>query len=156
MRCEGNQRRLPKGETTMNRITTLAFLTAALISAGSSRAHAQEVRFSVPFDFIVGKQVLPAGTYGVSHAKQNAILIETPDGRIHTMTSTFADDRQSYGLGKLVFAKYRNQYFLREVLCSGLSMNVEIPTSRLEKQVRMQEAQLPHSETVAALRPGEK
>jgi hypothetical protein len=72
------------------------------------------------------------------------------------MTPTFADDRQSYGVGKLIFAKYGNQYFLREVLCSGLSMNMEIPKSTLEKQVRMQEAQLPHSETVAALRSGAK
>jgi hypothetical protein len=140
----------------MNRMITLAFLTAALISTGSIRAHAQEVRFNVPFDFIVGNQVLPAGTYGVSHASENAILIETPDRRFHTMTPTFADDRQSYGVGKLIFAKYGNQYFLREVLCSGLSMNMEIPKSTLEKQVRMQEAQLPHSETVAALRSGAK
>jgi hypothetical protein len=137
-------------------MTTLAFLTAAFISTGSIRAHAQEVRFSVPFDFTVQNQVLPAGTYGVSHASQNAILLKTRDGRFHTMTLTFADDRRSYGLGKLIFAKYGKQYFLREVLCSDVSMNMEIPKSTREKQVRMQEAQLPHSETVAALRPGEK
>lgn len=140
----------------MNRMTTLAFLTTAFISTGSIRAHAQEVRFNVPFDFTVQNQVLPAGTYGVSHASQNAILIETRDGRFHTMTVTSADDRRSYGLGKLVFAKYGNQYFLREVLCSDVSMNVEIPKSTREKQVRIQEAQVPHSETVAALRSGAK
>ena len=47
-------------------------------------------------------------------------------------------------------------HFLREVLCSDVSMNVEIPTSKLEKQARIEEAQLPHSETVAALRTGAK
>lgn len=140
----------------MNRMTTLAFLTAALISTGSIRAHAQELRFNVPFDFIVQNHVLPAGTYEVSQVAQKAIRIETPDGRIHAITPTFADDKQSYGVGKLIFAKYGNQYFLREVLCSDVSMNVEIPKSTLEKQVRMQEAQLPHSETVAALRSGAK
>jgi hypothetical protein len=140
----------------MKRITALAFLTAALISIGTVSAHAQVVKFNIPFDFIVDNQVLPAGIYGVSQATQSAILIKTWDGRFHAMTSIFADDKQSYGVGKLIFAKYGNQYFLREVLCSDVSMNVEIPKSTREKQARIQEAQLPHSETVAALHVGEK
>jgi hypothetical protein len=123
---------------------------------GGARAHAQELRFNVPFDFIVENQVIPAGTYWVSRVAQNAIMIDTPDGRFHAMTSTFADDKQSYGVAKLIFAKYGNQHFLREVLCSDVSMNLEIPKSTLEKQARIQEAQLPHSETVAALRSGTK
>jgi opacity protein-like surface antigen len=140
----------------MKRITALAFLAAALISMGSARAHAQEARFKVPFDFTVANQVLPAGTYGVSHATQNAILIKTHDGRFHAMTLTFADDKQLYGVGKIIFTRYGNQYFLHEVLSGDVSMNVEIPTSRLEKRASIQEAQLPHSETVAALRTGAK
>jgi hypothetical protein len=71
------------------------------------------------------------------------------------VTTTLADDKESYG-GELVFAKYGNQYFLHEVLCSALSMNVALPTSRLEKRARIQEAQLPRSETVAVLRTGAK
>jgi hypothetical protein len=140
----------------MKRMTALAFLAAALIAMGSARAHAQEARFKVPFDFIVENQVLPAGTYGVSHATQKAILINSQDGRFHAMTSTFADDKQLYGVGKIIFTKYGKQYFLHEVLCSDVSMDVEIPTSRLEKRARIQEAQLPQSETVAALRSGAK
>jgi hypothetical protein len=140
----------------MKRITALAFLTAALISMGSARALAQELRFKIPFDFIVQNQVLPAGTYEVSNMTQRAILIRTWDGRFHAITTTVADDKESYGVGKVIFAKYGNQYFLREVLCSDVSMNVELPKSTREKQARIQEAQLPHSETVAALHVGEK
>ena len=137
----------------MKRITAFAFLTAALISMGSACAHAQTPRFTVPFDFTVGNQVLPAGTYQVSYATQNVILIQSKGGRFHAMTTTLADDKESYG-GELIFAKYGNQYFLHEVLCADVAMNVEIPKSRLEKQARIQEAQLPHIETVAALRNG--
>jgi hypothetical protein len=71
------------------------------------------------------------------------------------LTTTYPAD-PSTGVGKLIFTKYGNQYFLHEVLCSDVSMNVEIPKSRLETQARIQEAQLPHSETVAALRTGAK
>ena len=139
----------------MKRITVLAFLTAALISMGGACAHAQSPRFKVPFDFTVGNQVLPAGTYQVSYIATNtAILIRSKGERLHAaLTTTYPAD-PSTGVGKLIFAKYGNQYFLHEVLCADVAMNVEIPKSRLEKQARIQEAQLPHIETVAALRNG--
>ncbi len=142
----------------MKRITVLALLTAALISVGSTRAHAQAqaLTFKVPFDFTVGNQVLPAGTYQVSKVSGHSILIRTNDGRFSAMTTTFADDKSSYGVGELIFAKYGNQYFLDEVLCSDVAINEEIPKSKGEKQARIQEAQLPHSETVAVLRTGAK
>ncbi len=136
--------------------TVLTYLAATLISMGSACAHAQAPAFKVPFDFTVGNKALPAGTYQVSHVGTNAILIRSKDGRLGAMTTTDADDKESYGVGKLIFTKYGNQYFLHEVLCSDLAMNVEIPKSRREKRARIQEAQLPHSETVAALRTGAK
>ena len=140
----------------MKRIMVLAFLTVALISMASARAHAQASAFTVPFDFSVGNQVLPAGTYQVSYyAPKNAILIRSEDGRFHAFTSIQPDD-PSTSDNEAVFTKYGNQYFLHEVLCSALSMNVALPTSRLEKRARIQEAQLPRSETVAVLRTGAK
>jgi hypothetical protein len=143
----------------MKRITSLAFLTAALfsmISMGSACAHAQSAGFKVPFDFTVGNQVLPAGTYRVGYyPTKNAILIRSQDQRFHAFIATHLADPSTRD-GEVVFTKYGNQYFLHEVLCSALSMNVALPTSRLEKRARIQEAQLPHSVTVAALRTGAK
>jgi hypothetical protein len=144
----------------MKRITALAFLTAALISMGSACAHAQAAGFKVPFDFTVGNQVLPAGTYQVGYyPTKNAILIRSQDDRFHAFATTYPADYSagpSTSGGKVVFTKYGNQYFLHEVLCSARSMNVALPASKLEKRARIQEAQLPHSETVAALHVGEK
>jgi hypothetical protein len=139
----------------MKRTTALAFLTAALISMGSACAHAQATGFKVPFDFTVGNQVFPAGTYQVSYATNSAILIRSQDERFHAFTTTYPADPSTSG-GKVIFTKYGNQYFLHEVLCSALSMNVALPKSTLEKRARIQEPQLPHSETVAALRTGAK
>jgi opacity protein-like surface antigen len=136
----------------MKRITVLAFLTAALISMASARAHAQAPAFKVSFDFTVGNQVLPAGTYQVGYnAAKTAILIRSQDDRFHALNAIHSAD-PSTSDSVVVFTKYGNQYFLHKVLCGAVSMNVEIPVSRLEKQARIQEAQLPHSETVAALR----
>jgi hypothetical protein len=140
----------------MKRTIALAFLTAALISMGSVCAHAQVTGFKVPFDFTVGNQVFPAGTYQVSYyAAKKAILIRSQDERFHAFSGTYSADPSTSG-DVVVFTKYGNQYFLHEVLCSVLSMNVALPTSRLEKRARIEEAQLLHSETVAALRTGAK
>ena len=140
----------------MKRTTVLAYLAATLISLGSACAHAQAPVFKVPFDFTVGNQVFPAGTYQVSYyPTKSAILIRSQDDRFHALTATHAAD-PSISDSKVIFTKYGDQYFLHEVLCSAVAMNVEIPTSKLEKQARIQEAQLPHSETVVALSTGAK
>ena len=139
----------------MKSTTVLTYLAATLISMGSACANAQATEFEVPFDFTVGNQVFPGGTYEVSRATQDTILIETPDGRFRAFTTTYPADPSTSG-GKVVFIKYGNQYFLHEVLCSALMMNVAFPASRVEKRARIQEAQLPHSKIVAALRTGAK
>jgi hypothetical protein len=145
-----------KRRTTMKRTTVLAYLAATLISMGSACAHAQAPRFTVPFDFTVGNQVFPAGTYQVSYyPTENGILIRSQDQRFHAFTTDLLADPLTRD-DEVVFTKYGNQYFLHEVLCSALSMNVALPTSKLEKRARIQEAKLPHSATVAALRSGAK
>jgi hypothetical protein len=156
MRGEGNREMPSKRRTTMKPVTTLAFLTAALISMGSARAHAQAPAFKVPFDFTVANQVFPAGTYQVSYyPTKSAILIRSEDERFHAFTAIHPAD-PSASDSEVIFTKYGNQYFLHEVLCGAISMHVALPTSRLEKQARVQEAQLPHGEAVAALRTGAK
>ena len=158
MRGEGNREMPSKRRTTMKRITALAFLTAALISMASAYAHAQAPAFKVPFDFTVGNQVLPAGTYQVSYdATKTAILIRSRDDRFRASTTTYLAD-PSTSDGEVVFTKYGNQYFLHEVLCSAVAMNVEIHQSRREKQARIEEAHLARAQTqiVAVLRSGAK
>jgi hypothetical protein len=136
----------------MKRITALAFLAATLISMSSACAHAQAIGFNVPFDFTVSHQVLPAGTYRVTYyASENLILIRSQDGHLQAFSSTYAGGDRSTGGGKLVFRRYGDQYFLHQVLCSNADINAELPTSRLEQRVRIQKAQLPQSQTVAAL-----
>jgi hypothetical protein len=151
MQRKGNREDASKGETTMKRITALSFLAATLISMSSVCAHGQAVEFNVPFDFTVSHQVLPAGTYRVSYTAKNDILIRSQDGRFHAISLTFPVDGQSTGGGKVVFTRYGNQYFLHQVLFGNADMNDELPISRLEQRVRLQRAQLPKSETVAAL-----
>ena len=97
-----------------------------------------------------------AATYQVSYnATKTAILVRSKDDRFHALTTTHLAD-PSTSDGEAVFTKYGNQYFLHEVLCGAVSMHVALPASKPEKQARIQEAQLPHSETIVALSTGAK
>ena len=142
----------------MKRMTALAFLAATLISMTAVPAHAQDgiVEARIPFDFNVGDRVLPAGAYRISYATQTAILVSSLDGRFHAITATSIADGQPGGDGVLVFTHYGNHYFLHEMLCSAVDMNLAIPASSLEKRDRVREAGLARTETVAALHVGAK
>jgi hypothetical protein len=55
--------------------------------------------------------------------------------------------------GKLVFSKYGDQYFLREILCDSARISSALPHSKLEKLAQNRELRLRNSEqTLAAVR----
>ena len=62
----------------MKRYTSRLFIVLSFIIAATCAAHAQTSRgvvVNVPFDFMVGKQSMPAGTYTVKQLSQNLSLI---------------------------------------------------------------------------------
>jgi hypothetical protein len=132
----------------MKRITAIAvFALASLVTAGSAVAQEHAVKATVPFDFAVGNSHLPAGTYTISSADSRSstgLVIRSDSGKIAILTTAFADGKQSK-TGKLVFDKYGDQYFMREILCSNADMNLELPVSKAEKQAQKQVASVPNS-----------
>ena len=145
----------------MKRMTALAFLAATVITL-TARTYAQSslpVEARVPFDFRLQDRAFPAGTYQITYyATKGVILIQNRDGSFQGVSATYGADGSSPSQGILVFRKYGQQYFLHDVLCSEAHMNVEVPTSRLEKRARIQEAHLTSAQTqiVAVLRSGAK
>jgi hypothetical protein len=128
----------------MKRIPIIALFTlASLVSAGNVLAQTREVRAFVPFDFSVGNKLLPAGNYAFIAEKQDQILIRSNDqSQFAVLTRTADGDQTKWIDGKLIFNKYGDQYFLSEVLCSSAAFNVDIPTSRMEKNAQHQMAEL--------------
>jgi hypothetical protein len=131
-----------KGDIAMKRITAIALAAlASFITVGSISAQERSVRAAVPFDFTVGNKLIPAGTYTVSSESGNVVLIRSGDRHIAVMSTAFADSRLPKH-SVLVFNKYGDQYFLHEILCSSGAMNLQLPTSKVEKRVQTQEASL--------------
>ncbi len=129
----------------MKRIPAVAFFTfASILGVGSAFAQAQtrEVRATVPFDFTVGNQPLPAGTYTVAPAMHGtAVRIESRKVRLVVLTEGGNDGNPSAGCA-LNFDRRDGQYFMRGVLCGPAAMSIHFPPSKLEKRTRLEEVKL--------------
>ena len=128
-------------------LTTLTF--ALLISIPLS---AQTLATAnVPFDFTVGQTQLPAGTYNISPLAHGAILIR--DGKTaKSVASIFRweDAGKGDSVTKLVFHKYGDKYFLSQVARGNGNGVMQLPTSKLEEEVRVASSRVPEKAVVAA------
>lgn len=125
----------------MKRIATLALFTLAGI-LGSGKAFAQDhaVRARIPFDFIVGNTVLPAGSYEITPVISDGIEIRNSDAGKAIESIAYSDSTQHANGAVLVFNQQDSHYFLCEILggASG-GLNVALPESKLEKRARTRE-----------------
>jgi hypothetical protein len=127
----------------MKRITVAALFTlAGVLGVGTAFAQDHDVRATVPFNFTVGDRVLPAGTYLIAPAMDGAIEIWNTQAKASVLTQAFPDSNRASKGGELVFQEYAGQYFLREILCESAAMNVNLPSTKIEKRARIEEAKL--------------
>jgi uncharacterized membrane protein YciS (DUF1049 family) len=127
----------------MKRMIAIALFLASLITAGRASAQDHLVQATIPFDFTVSGKLLPSGTYLISSSTYtpNVVEFRNPQKNVGALSGVYASGEESKD-SKLVFNKYGDRYFLSKILCSNAEMKMEIPTSKLEKKVRSQEAQL--------------
>jgi len=124
----------------MKRIIATAFFALATLVAGTAVAQNHSVKANVPFDFTVGNAHIPAGTYLISETNsQNTVEIRNAAGKPAIFGSVYSDGKHSQ-TSKLVFDRYGDRYFLREILCANAGMNLELPVSKTEKSVQRQMA----------------
>jgi hypothetical protein len=125
----------------MKRITALAlFAATSILGVGSALAQDLAVRATMPFAFTVGNKLLPPGTYTIIPVHRGIIAIRSWDANVGVLSTAISDSNQSQNGSKLVFTKYGDQYFLREILGgSGGGLNVSLPLTNSEKRARNQQ-----------------
>lgn len=100
-------------------MTSVAFALFVLLTSAFAQTGA--IRVTVPFDFTVGKQTLPAGEYSVTINRQALLKVVRIDG------PGFASALTNYTGGgpnqnltpRLVFNRYGNRNFLAEAWIIG-------------------------------------
>lgn len=108
------------------KIAQVIALIALAMTISLTSAHAQSARsmtFSLPFDSVAGKSLLPRGEYTlriVDGITSKAIFVSSADGRhkfatAQTQLMSVGNNRQTSGRAKLVFNRYGSQYFLSQV-----------------------------------------
>ena len=128
-------------------LTTMAL--ALLISVPLS---AQTIaRVIVPFDFTVGQTQMSAGTYEINPLAHDAIVIrDTKAAKSALSVVRSEQSRDSDSTTKLVFNRYGDKYFLSQV-SRGIGEGVmQLPTSKLEKEVRIANSNVTRKVVVAA------
>jgi hypothetical protein len=131
----------------------IALTLFAVLMVPAAQAQSVLLKAEIPFDFAVGNARLPAGAYEVKTATQGALVIQSQDRRSSAFAMTMAvNARKTPEVGKLVFNRYGNQYFLSKIWAPSSSVGRELSKSRLEREVAAQSGVKPGATAVAAAR----
>jgi hypothetical protein len=120
-----------------------------MVSPTQGFAQGNEMRVNVPFAFHNGSQVMPAGVYTVSIESQHMILLRGY-ARSGYVTANPESGRAA-AKGKLVFQRYGNQYFLREVWPAQSDTGEKCTKSKLEREVEIAQRKTDQSGSQVAL-----
>ena len=122
-------------------IAIALFAVSTLAAVDKAVAQEPAVQATVPFEFTVGGKLLPADTYTITSSESGVIMIRAADNHFWAVTTASHSNQESARDSELIFDKYGDKYFLHEVMCpNDAALNVDLPKSKLEKRVQIQEA----------------
>jgi hypothetical protein len=117
---------------------SLISLLSLLLVAGSAIAQSGPVRSNVPFDFTVEGKTVPGGTYTIGHLNRSPenLLLRSEDGKVQMIVgSNAAQNLNGANKSKLIFNRYKDQYFLSEIWVQGSTSGRRIPKTKREKEL---------------------
>ena len=116
----------------------LASALAIGMVASAPTAHAQTTpvaKADIPFDFVAGQRVMPAGTYEITHSDNLLELRATDQKAAEFLTVHAAYTLHTPSGSSLVFDRRGDKYFLRQIWTAGNHDGYECPKTRIEKDV---------------------
>lgn len=124
---------------SMLKIREAATVAALAVALASPAVHAQfmpeRTQVVVPFGFEVGSTHLGPGRYILSNAGDEIVSIQ--DGKHSVLTmATYETGTKPAASSKVVFYRYGNHYFLREIWRTGDPEYVRCQESKDERSIR--------------------
>lgn len=119
---------------------TVLLAMLGLIAAVAVPAYGQTLRISgsVPFEFMVGDQTMPAGEYTLSKtsAGPGGWAINGVANRASAFLFAGVGDRKNAGdAPRLVFSRYGDRYFLSQIWTNASDHVFQLRVSRTERAV---------------------
>lgn len=107
-----------------------------VLAAPIVQAQSDTLVANIPFEFNVGKAVLPSGEYRVKPVNPSTLMIQRKGTNQAAMAITIGVSSPKSGdTGKLVFNRYGTQYFLSKVWRPGETEGRELLKSRTEIEI---------------------
>lgn len=122
----------------MKKAFGFALVAASLLLASGAQAQGLHVRADVPFDFVIGNNVYPAGNYDIERAlsSSNALVIRSDAKMTPRFVLPLACTK---GLPAektvLVFHRVGDEYFLYQIWTEGSTMGRELPQPKRETEL---------------------
>lgn len=114
-------------------------ITSALVARAEDRTLTFQA--SVPFDFVIGKQNLPAGTYifqrliGKQTEKDamGVVVIKSSNGNVYkTIITGLSNEKKPARRSKLLFTTYQGRHYLNEMWVAGDRMTQRLASAPVE------------------------
>jgi len=127
----------------MNRTTSRVAIGAALLttffllSIESAQAQSNRMRATIPFAFYSDEGVLPAGDYDIERLGSGVAKLFNRDTHAVVVSNTISiSNRTSQSVSaKLVFHRYGNDYFLKEMWWEGAADGGALLPSKAEREL---------------------
>ena len=129
----------------VNVLTKVTLLSAMLlvtsVASAQGQSLANRITANIPFEFSIGEEKLPAGTYSISRVNQSigdAVLsVSDDDGHAKAIRlSSPAQRSRANSKATLVFHYYGGQYFLFQVWPAGATTGRQFPRSQSERDAQ--------------------
>ncbi len=131
---------------------TLMLLSGLMAAQSLTSSH---VVAQVPFDFMVGDKIIPAGECIVQAADMGSriLTINNVASKKSLLTpASRGEAKHAADRTVLVFSRYGSQYFLAEIRLEGSNETYKLPESRAEAELRAQNAPASQQTLLASLK----
>lgn len=117
-----------------------AFAIVSINSAVFARG-GDSLTVEIPFDFYVRNEKLNAGEYEVQKNTEDVFVLRNVEtGKKIILSARISAGKNGVEAEKVVFNKYGDRYFLREVYMDRLSLGRDLGESKTEKKIRKESA----------------
>jgi hypothetical protein len=133
-------------------LPVVLMLMTGLMTAQSLKQ--TQVVAQVPFNFIVGDRMIPAGECTVKSAgtTMDTLLVSNFDAAKSALISSYRQDTSDTENTVLVFKQYGDRYFLTSIRLEGSDRAYTLPESRAEAELRAQNVTASQTILLASLR----
>jgi len=112
----------------------LTISSLALPQFSSAQTPTPLAEVNIPFDFQTPNQSLPAGHYRVDVESNHLILLRGAGSAKGFVMTNDVINKRTPVRGTMVFDRFGDKYYLRQIWTAGNSTGIECPKSRAEKQ----------------------